>query len=54
VDRPPAELSRLLRQNVVDIEMMVPVRRTLKEFFLTLTSKGDGKAGWGRKSNDEG
>jgi hypothetical protein len=41
IDRQPAEISRLLRQNVVDIESLVPVRRTLKEFFLALTSKGD-------------
>jgi len=47
IDRPPAELSRLLRQNMVDIEAMIPVRRTLKEFFLQLTSKGE--SGWGRR-----
>jgi len=47
VDRQPAEVSRLLRQNVVDVEAMIPVRRTLKEFFLSLTSKGEGN--WGRE-----
>jgi len=42
IDRQPAELSRLLRQKVIDIEALVPVRRTLKEFFLALTGKGRG------------
>ncbi|MCX8035688.1 MAG: ABC transporter ATP-binding protein [Candidatus Sumerlaeia bacterium] len=46
--RDPVELSRLLRQSVLDVEAIVPVRRTLKEFFLSLTSKGEGN--WGRKS----
>jgi len=32
-------LSRLLRHNAIDIEALIPVRRTLKEFFLALTSK---------------
>jgi len=45
IKRQPADLSRLLRQNVIDVEAIVPVRRTLKEFFLTLTSKD--KSGWG-------
>jgi len=45
IDRPPLELSRLLRQNVIDVEALIPVRRTLKEFFLALTSKGKGD--WG-------
>jgi ABC-2 type transport system ATP-binding protein len=54
IDRQPAEISRLLRQNVVDIESLVPVRRTLKEFFLTLTSKGKGGGSWGRGDRDEG
>jgi len=39
IDRPAAEISRLLRQNVIDVEAMTPVRRTLKEFFLSLTAK---------------
>jgi len=38
IDREPVELSRLLRQNVIDVEAIMPVRRTLKEFFLALTS----------------
>lgn len=41
IDRPAAELSRLLRQNVIDVDGMVPVRRTLKDFFLALTRKGE-------------
>jgi ABC-2 type transport system ATP-binding protein len=41
IDRPAAELSRLLRQNVIDIEALAPVRRSLKEFFLALTAKGE-------------
>ena len=40
IDRPAVELSRLLRQNVVDVDSVVPVRRTLKDFFLALTAKG--------------
>jgi len=48
IDRPPAEISRLLRKNVVDVEALIPVRRTLKEFFLTLTAKSDGGGSWGR------
>jgi len=46
IDQKPAELSRLLRQNVIDVEAIIPVRRTLKEFFLSLTSKGEGR--WGK------
>jgi hypothetical protein len=42
IDRQPADLSRLLRQNVIDIEALVPVRRSLKEFFLALMGKGRG------------
>jgi hypothetical protein len=38
----------LLRKNVVDVEALIPVRRTLKEFFLTLTAKSDGGGSWGR------
>jgi hypothetical protein len=30
---------------VIDVEALIPVRRTLKEFFLALTSKGKGD--WG-------
>jgi ABC-2 type transport system ATP-binding protein len=41
IDRDPTELSRLLRQNVIDLASMVPVRRTLKDFFLALTGSSD-------------
>jgi ABC-2 type transport system ATP-binding protein len=41
IDRDPTELSRLLRQNVIDLASMVPVRRTLKDFFLALTGSSE-------------
>ncbi len=49
LQRDSVEFSRLLRQHTLDVEAIVPVRRTLKEFFLSLTSTGEGN--WGRKGS---